>query len=309
MALFAWFLIALGLCAPVLTTYFVAANRGAAGYASGTGYLISIVAIIWVVVQGRSIAREKRVRAYLLAAGVVVVVNLWSSFNIMRGARVDRELAAARPQINAIMQAAASEVALVNSGQLASGDVSPAWQPYAAAQTIEFGDATVPLGVRFIELMRRAKSRELDLVRKLREEVDASGIGTALSPDRLISAEGRADSLAGAERYRTFIQSYVGRLATLHEQAEADTRALKLPRASEDELIKGRMRSAKENAPSFSHLVDQELRTLDAVQAVIRFVEAHAEAARLEDGQLVFSDTAVTADYEAMISRLGLAEG
>ena len=156
MALVAWLLIALGLCAPVLTTYFVAANRGAAGYASGTGYLVSIVAIIWVAVQARSMTREGRAAAYLLAAAVVVVVNLWASFNIMQGTRIDRQIAAARPQINAIMQAAASEVALVNSGQIASGDVSPAWQPYATAQTIEFGDTTVPLGVRFIELMRRS---------------------------------------------------------------------------------------------------------------------------------------------------------
>ena len=303
----AWLLIALGLFAPVLTTYFAEANRGAAGYASGTGYLISVVTIVGVIVLGRSMARERRVRAYLLASALVVAVNLWSSFNIVQGARIDREITAARPRVNAVMQAAAAEAALISSGQIPPGELSPGWQPYATATpTIEVSDATIPLGVRFIELMRRAKARELDLTRTLRDEVDASGISTALSSDQLIGAEGRADSLAGIERYRTFIRSYLERLDRLRDLAVADIRALGLPRASEEEMIGGLVRSG-ENA-AFEEFVELELQTIASIEAVVRFVDARAEAARVEDGQLYFSDPATQTDYEAVISRLGLAE-
>jgi len=309
MAPLAWLLIAVGLSSPLLATYLAAAEMRAAGYASGTGYLVSIGAIIWVIVQTRSMALERRGRAYLIAAAIVVTVNLWSSFKIMQGAGIDREIAAARPQINRIMQLAATEVTLINSGQIAPADVSPGWQPYTTAPAIELGDATVPLRVRFTELMRRAKSRELELVRKAREEVDASGIATALSPERLASAQDRADSLARIERYRAFMKSYASRLADLGEQAQQDIHALGMPRASEDEMIGGRARSIRENATAFDQYIEQELQAIDSVQGVIRLVDAHGEFARVKDGKLMLSDSAAQAEYEAMLSRLGLTDG
>jgi len=309
MARLALVLIAVGLSSPLLTAYFVAADMGAAGYASGTGYLVSIGAIIWVIAQTRSMERERRGRAYLIAAAIVVAVNLWSSFKITQGAGIDREVAAARPQINRIMQLAATEITLIYSGQIAPADVSPGWQPYATEPAIELGDATVSLRVRLIEMMRRAKSRELELVRKAREEVDTSGIATALSPERLASVQGRTDSLARIERYRAFMKSYASRLADLSEQALRDIRALGMPRASENEMIEGRTRSIRENAPVFDQFIQQELQLIDSVQGVIRLVDAHGESARVKDGKLMLSDSAAQAEYEAMLSRLGLTDG
>lgn len=309
MARLAWLLIAVGLSLPLLATYFAAAKMGAAGYESGTGYLVSVGAIIWVTAQMRSTAPGRRGRAYLGVAAIVVAVNLWSSFKIVQGAGIDREIAAARPQINAIMQLAATEVTLINSGQIAPADVSPGWQPYSTAPAIELGDSTVPLRVRFIELMRRAKSRELELVRQARAEVDAAGITTALSPERLASAPDRADSLARIERYRAFMKSYASRLAGLSDQAERDMRALGLPRASEDEMRGGRARSIRDNAAVLERFIEQELQAIDAVQGVIRLVDAHGESARVKDGRLMLSDSAAQAEYEAMLSRLGLTDG
>lgn len=310
MTLLAWLLIAFGLCAPILTSHFASADMRAAGQAAGTGYLLSIVVIVLSIVRARPIAPERRGRSYLLASAIVVALNLWSSLNIMQAARIDREIASARPQVNAIMHAAAAEATLINSGQMASADASTGWKTYAApVQPIEIGDTAVPLRLRFVELMRRAKSRELDLARKTREEVDAADIAGALSPDRLASAQSRAGSIARLEQYRSFMQSYANHLARLSEQAESDIRALGLPRASEEEMIGGRVRSARENAPAFDTFVQQELQTIDMIQGVIRLVDTHGTSAHVEDGKLKLSNAVAQAEYEAMMSRLGLTDG
>jgi hypothetical protein len=310
MALLAWLLIAFGLCAPLLTAYFTSANMRAAGYSSGAGLLLSIVVIVVSIVRARSIDPQRRARSYLAASAIVVALSLWSSFNIFQNARIDREVASARPEINAIMQAAAAEATLINSGQLASTDVSNAWKAYATpASAVEILDRAVPLRLRLVELMRRAKSRELDLARATRAAVDAADIAGALSPHQLVSAQGRADSLARLEQYRSFMKSYADRLAALSEQATSDIRALGLPRSSEDEMVGGRVRSVRGSAAAFDQVVQQELQTIDMIQEVIRLVDAHGASAQVADGKLKLSDANAQAQYEATMLRLGFTEG
>jgi hypothetical protein len=291
MALLAWLLIAFGIAAPIVTIYLSGAAPRAAGYASGTGYLLSIIAIIGVIALARTMARASRIRAFFVVAAVILVVNGWSSIKIAQGARIDREVAAARPEINAIMQAAATEATLINTGQIAHTDVSPAWQAHATAtQAVDFQDSTLALRLRLVELMRG--------------EVEASGIATALSPERLGSAQDRADSLVRVARYKDFIATYAERLAGLSREVEADIRTLGLPHASEAEMIAGQLRRSRENAATFDGFIDQEIQVVDSITAVIRFVETNAGTARVEGGLLQFSDPNVQAEYDAMVGRL-----
>jgi hypothetical protein len=60
MALLAWLLVAFGLCAPLLTAYLVSANMRAAGYASGTGYLLSIIVIVLSIALARTSTPQRR---------------------------------------------------------------------------------------------------------------------------------------------------------------------------------------------------------------------------------------------------------
>jgi hypothetical protein len=243
----------------------------AAGYSSGAGLLLSIVVIVVSIVRARSIDPQRRARSYLAASAIVVALSLWSSFNIFQNARIDREVASARPEINAIMQAAAAEATLINSGQLASTDVSNAWKAYATpASAVEILDRAVPLRLRLVELMRRAKSRELDLARATRAAVDAADIAGALSPHQLV---------------------------------------LGLPRSSEDEMVGGRVRSVRGSAAAFDQVVQQELQTIDMIQEVIRLVDAHGASAQVADGKLKLSDANAQAQYEATMLRLGFTEG
>jgi len=74
-------------------------------------------------------------------------------------------------------------------------------------------------------------------------------------------------------------------------------------------MIGGRARSIRENATAFGQYIEQELQAIDSVQGVIRLVDAHGEFARVKDGKLMLSDSAAQAEYEAMLSRLGLTDG
>lgn len=302
----AWLLMVLGFCTPLLTMYFAEASPGAAGYAAGSGWFLSIIAIVGVNVLGRSMARERRVRAYLIASALVVALNSWSCFRIVQGTHIDQEVLAARPRVNIIIQAAAAEAALISSGQIPPGEWSPNWQPYATATPpIEMTDMTIPLSMRLIEFTRRAKGRELDLARTLRNELDASGINSALSSDRLIAADGRANSLVGIQRFRTFMRSYRERIDSLGDLLVSEIRTLGVPRASEQQMIGGVARAGENTA--VNAFVARELQTIASIEAVIQFVSAHADAARVQDGRVYFSDPTTQTDFEAVISRLDSA--
>jgi hypothetical protein len=69
------------------------------------------------------------------------------------------------------------------------------------------------------------------------------------------------------------------------------------------------VRSARDNAAAFDQFIQQELQTIDMIQGVIRLVDAHGASARVEEGKLNLSDAAAQAEYEAMMSRLGLTDG
>jgi hypothetical protein len=303
MRIIGWSLVALGLCAPVLTFRITHATPYAAGSASGTGFLISIVTIIWVLVQSRSMREEKRGRAYLIAGAIVLGVNLLSSFNIAQGARVNREIVAARPEIDRIMAAAAAEGALIHSGRLEAQQISPEWRPYAAATAIDLSDSATPLRNRFVELMRRAKLRELDLARALHAEASASGIGAALVPERLLDAQARADCLGGIARYRRFVDAYSEKVKDLQRQGQKDIHALQLPHRDEEEMVRELQRAGTEATATISKFVDGEMRAIDSVQALIAFVEARAASTHVVDGQLVFSDTSSQTQYEKLMAR------
>ena len=299
-----WLLIALGLCAPIVTMELVNADRGSAGYTAGSGFAIVIVTIVITFVLARGMAKERRGRAWLGGGAIVLAAGLWSSFSINRGATVYREYMASGPESNRIIRAAAAEAALLNSGQLDPNQVSAEWRPYAPETGIGLSDAEIPLRARFVELTRRSRGRELALVRSQQEEIRASEIRTALAPDHLVDAQARVDALGRIARYRSFLGSYDRRIQELETKSEAEMRSLQLPRTEEQEIIAAVKEAFRKSAPGFQAFIVRERKDIDSVEAVIKFVEARAASARLADGQVTFADASSQGEYEAMLARL-----
>lgn len=262
--------------------------------------------IAWILTALGSAKRDRRVRRYLLVSMMVVVANGLSCLRIVQGADVDDEILASRPRVNAILQAAMEEMALINSGQVPLGEWSPGWRPYVTAQRpIALDDPSAALAERLVELTRRAKARELELTRTMHTEVYESGIALALLPERLVDADARAESLAGCARFRTFMQSYVARFTEVRELARADILALGLPQDSENRMVGGLMPNADADA-ALAQFVDGELQAIDAIEAVVQFIEGHANTVGIEDGQLIFSDPATQTEFETLLVRVGL---
>jgi hypothetical protein len=245
-----------------------------------------------------------------VALVVVVVLGLggWLAFDAMRIRHVTEEMRAARPQIDRILQAAETEGTLLSSGELSPRLTSAVWRPYAADTNIDLGDTRIPLRNRFIEMTRRAKARELSLTRELQTRMRASGIRTILQPEELIGTQARARALTEMPRYRAFLDSYVEKVRELQRLAEADVRALGLPRASEQEIIAGFERHSEDTVAAVRQFVQREQNALKAATTLVNFVAVHADDAQSQNGRFVFSNGSLQAEFEQMRAALSAAE-
>ena len=306
MRIVGWMLITAGLCAPIATLALTHADPHAAGAASGTNYLLSIVAAVLALIQSRKSATEQERRAVPLAGVVVLGLNLWSSYHIVQIAHADREMAAARPEIDRILQAAETEGTLLSSGQLNPRVTTAAWRPYAAnANSIDLGDTKTPLRARFIELTRRAKGRELDLARERQTLARASGLATVLEPDELLRAAARYQALHGMPPYREFLDSYSERVRALQRQTETDVHALGLPEVSERELIASFNRHTDETVAAVRTFVDSERNSLNLAMRLVNYIDARVGDARLVDGNIVFNNVSLQIEYDRLRAQLG----
>jgi hypothetical protein len=299
-----WLLIVLGFCAPFVTMEIVNADRGSAAYTAGSGLPISIIAIVITFALARGMEKERRARAWLVGGAIVLAAGLWSSFNINRGAMVQREYAASRPESERINKAAAAERAVLNSGKLDPSQVSDEWRSYVAETGISLSDAEIPLRTRFVELTRRFRGRELALTRRLQEEIRACGIDTSLAADHLLDAQARIDSLNRIARYRSFVDSYNFRIGELEEKSEADMRSLQLPRTEEEEIFSAVKEGFRKNEPVLQAFMERERKDMDSIEAVIKFVEARAASARVADGRVIFADASAQGEYDAILAHL-----
>jgi hypothetical protein len=247
-------------------------------------------------------------RGVLLVGVVALGVGGWLAYNATRIEHASEEMRAARPEIDRILQAAETEGTLLNAGQLNPRMTSGVWRPYSAATNIDLSDASVPLRQRFIELTRRAKTRELTLTREVQTHVRATGIRTILQPEQLIGAQARATALREMPRYSAFLDTYVEKVRDLQRQAEADVHALGLPRASEHEIIAGFERNSGETVAAVRQFVEREKSALRAATLLVNFVDARADDAQLQDGRIAFSNVSLQTEYEQMRSRLRAAE-
>jgi len=303
-----WTLIALGFFAPFLTAMLVSANYGSAGYTAGRGFLISIAVVIYTVFAVRRSTPKGRGRIILVAGIVILAVNLWFCVAIAEEAEIDREVAASKLERDRINQAATAEITAINSLQL-DGQESTGWQRYATPEgTIDLGDEAIPLRERLIEMTRRARARDVDSARAMRLAVDESGLAFALDPNRLLDPQGRAESLQGLARYRTFIDSYEDRTREMGEVAGAEIKSLKLPKASEQEALAGLKRREQDNAPRLMAMLAGERTVIDQIESLVRFVDMHGSSAYVVDGALKFPDAADQAEFDRMILELEAAE-
>ncbi|HEU4625853.1 MAG TPA: hypothetical protein VFS52_13865 [Steroidobacteraceae bacterium] len=247
-------------------------------------------------------------RGALVAGVIVVALGGWLAVSAARIRHVNEEMRAARPEIDRILQAAETEATLLDSGQLNPRITSPVWQPYAAESHIDLGDASVPLRQRFIELTRRSKARELALTRQLQMHVRASGLRTILEPENLIGAQARANALGEMPRYRAFLDAYLESVRELQRQAEADVRALGLPRASEREIIAGYEHSSDAAVSAVRQFVEREKKALRSATLLVNFIDARADDAELRNGRIVFSNASLQTEYDRMRAALAAAE-
>jgi hypothetical protein len=157
-------------------------------------------------------------------------------------------------------------------------------------------------------MTRRAKARELSLSRELQTRLRASGVRTILQPEQLMGVETRAQALTEMPRYRAFLDLYVGKVRDLQRQAEADVRALGLPRSSEQEIIAGFERHSDDTVAAVRQFVERERSAVKAATALVSFVDARADDARLQNGRIVFSNGSLQTEYEHIRSALSAAE-
>jgi hypothetical protein len=232
----------------------------------------------------------------------------WLAFDAMRIRHVNDEMRAARPEIDRILQAAETEGTLLNAGEVDPRTASPVWRPYATDTNTNLSDASIPLRKRFIEMTRRAKGRELSLTRQQQMHVRASNIHRILQPEELIDAATRASALRELPMYRAFLDSYVEKVRDLQRQAEADVRALGLPRSSEQEIIAGFERHSGDTVTAVRQFVDRERSAVSEALRLVNFVDARSRDARLQDGRIIFSSGALQTEYEHIRARLSAAE-
>ena len=308
MTVLGYLLAALGLFAPFITAMLAGANYGSAGYTAGSGYFFSIAVLIYAVFATRKAASAKRGGTILVAGIIVLAVNLWFCVKIAENAGIDHEVVASGAEIDRITGAAMEEMAAISSGQ-SDGQVSTAWQRYAtSAGTIDLGNDDVPLRERLIEMARRGRSRDVEFARTMNREVEKSGLADALDPEGLLNSQQRTDSLRRLEQYRQFINSFGERAQELNDLADADIKSLKLPTAAEQDMLDGRKRRERDDAPRIEAMIASERAVIDQVEALVQFVEAHKTSAHVSNNALKFSDAANQAEFDEMLTRLQGAE-
>lgn len=307
MIVLGYILAAIGFLAPLMAAMLGGANYESAGYTAGPGYLFSIAVLIYTVFAVRKATPEKRGGTILIAGIVVLAINLWFCVRIVEDAGVHREVLASKAEIDRITQAALEEIAAISSGQ-PDGQVSTEWQRYATpAATIDLANDAIPLRERLIEMTRRGRAREVEFARTMNREVEESGLAYALDPESLLDSQHRADSLRRLERYRQFINSLGDCARKLMEMADTDFKSLKLPTASEQEMLVGRKRRERDDTQQLEAMIASERAVIDQVEALVRFVEAHKSSAQVSNDALEFRDAANQAEFDGMLAQLEAA--
>jgi hypothetical protein len=108
-------------------------------------------------------------------------------------------------------------------------------------------------------------------------------------------------------RYSAFLDTYLEKVRGLQRQAEADVRALGLPRASEQELIAGYRTTAVERSVPFVSSW-REKKALRSATLLVNFVDARSDDAQPRNGRIVFSSPSLQTEYDRMSTALAAAE-
>jgi hypothetical protein len=100
------------------------------------------------------------------------------------------------------------------------------------------------------------------------------------------------------------MDSYEQQVQARGEQSQADIRALRLPRHTEELMLDGARRSTRSTVTALHPFVEREKRSVSSLKTLIKFIDKHAASLQPVGGQVAFTDSALQAEYESMLTEL-----
>ncbi len=301
-----WSLVALAIVGSFVVGASVSASQ-LVGYAMGGAYTWTILILVVAYFVKRREDAAFKANVTLVTGVVVVLVFAWYTRVGLDVAREERETALAQPERDRISQAAAQEMAAIAAG---SRDVpaTPEWAPYAKpAQAVSLDDTSVPLSVRFAELTRRARARDVEFTRDVALAAADSDLTIAADATSLIAADRRHAARARLQAYREFVNSMEPRIGKEREQFLAELTSIGLSKLSESQVREGYERAVTESLPVLQERARSALAAIAKVESLIQLIDDHAQAVRLEGNDVAFSDADVQREFNNLREHLGVA--
>jgi hypothetical protein len=301
-----WSLVALA----ILGSFAICTSAGSSqlvGYAMGGAYTWTILILVAAYFVRRREDADFKANVTLVTGVVVLLVFAWYTRTALEVAHEERETALARPESDRISQAAMQEIAAIAAGSREAPATST-WAPYAnPSHPVALDDKAVPLSVRFAELTRRTRARDVEFARDAANAAAESDLTIAVDAVRLVDANQRQLALTHLQAYREIVQSMEPRLAQARAQYFEELTSLGLSKISEAQVREGFERAVAESLPVLQDKVRKTLAAIEKVEALVQLVDDHVKSVRVEGDDIAFSDAAAQSSFDNLREQLGVA--
>jgi hypothetical protein len=280
----------------------------------GVGYWPGWIITSWDTNQMRDAGTKTRPMSKRVVPIMSLLVMMVGSIPSARAddssydATVYREIQSVTPQLNRMIGAATKE-----SLRLALGGLAPRPPDFEVLlghpdpRFTTFSDQQVPVTVRYLEFMRQDLLLTLEPLQQFARQYQQCGLFRPLTPDNLVNATYRAETMRTLQCAQNEMSLALRASPDIAKSEDAKVSLLRLPPQTEAAVRQYFAQRAAGWAES-KHMVMQIMSDqAHAIGDCIKFVDDHAQAVHAVNGQLLFDDQTLLAEWQPLAQRLATA--